>query len=81
MSRFTANGATGPGSDYWTALDNRPDPVPTAPPFDRAALERARATCVHGPYYADAASGLTCAVCGACVPGGWTWRCLRGWVR
>jgi hypothetical protein len=85
MSRPTAN-ATTPGSDYWTGLirsgPTTPSaPVPAAPRLERAELEAARRQSPHGPYYVDAASGVTCKECGAYVPGGWTWRCLQGYQR
>jgi hypothetical protein len=56
-----------------------PDLTPTAPAYDRRALEEARRTCPHGPFHVDAGGMTTCARCGACVPGGWTWRCLQGY--
>jgi hypothetical protein len=82
MSRPTHRG-NGLGSPYLTGFSvvgpDRPDLTPTAPAYDRHALEEARRTCHHGPYYVDAASGITCVRCGAFRPGEWTWQCLQGY--
>jgi len=83
MSKGQRTGGFGLGSPYMTVYQISPppaEPLPTAPVPDRAALEAQRAACTHGPYFVDAASGQTCARCGAYHPGGWTWRCLQGYV-